>query len=537
MRSLSLLVVLLLTWLLTSCAGVGAAAGAYGRAAVTKGPLEYDFQGWRTRTISPTEDRTYVWGIDGIEAEGPTATPAAFAQHTRGAGLTLAVGNELFGHDALGSVVMRVPTSGTANRTAYDAWGAVRATPSTGPPLGSTGDRVGFTGHSNEPTGLIYAQQRWLDPTTGRFLSLDPVAGELAMPLTTQGWTYANSAPTRFTDPDGRCVVWNGGTNFGTDFAGCAKTHAGFSVGVGRAVGGVALGAATLLGASISAHASLLTGWRIGSTEMMESVADGIIEGVSHPIDTASSAANSVASKLIAGVDRGDYFAVGATLGETTTHTVAAAAGAASVLNRVATTVAGIANIGETLANSAMQGFARGAGEVGSASTAAVTEASTTAAVSRLTGIATTWSEGAAGPRQLEMFSESETFSAVGADSGRFTTMGVKALPPPRPTWTGQVINYKKGAMAPIEHIFYRHGPNSGFQNVGRFAEGTRARDIVRMVDEAAAKGKWTWSKGRASIVHDFLEAIGTHLDGSTATRLQVHLNEAGEVLTTFPMR
>lgn len=105
MRSLSLLVVLLLTWLLTSCAGVGAAAGAYGRAAVTKGPLEYDFQGWRTRTISPTEDRTYVWGIDGIEAEGPTANLSALTQHTRGAGLTLAVGNELFGHDALGSVV------------------------------------------------------------------------------------------------------------------------------------------------------------------------------------------------------------------------------------------------------------------------------------------------------------------------------------------------------------------------------------------------------------------------------------------------
>ncbi len=202
MRSLSLLLALLLTWLLTSCAGVGAAAGVSGRASGSKGPLEYDFQGWRTRTISPTEDRTYVWGVDGIEAEGPTG--GALAQHTRGAGMTLAVGNEVFGHDALGSVVMRVPTNGAATRTAYDAWGAVRATPSTGPPLGGTGDRVGFTGHSNEPTGLIYAQQRWLDPTTGRFLSLDPVQGELAMPLSTQGWTYANGMPTRFIDPDGR---------------------------------------------------------------------------------------------------------------------------------------------------------------------------------------------------------------------------------------------------------------------------------------------------------------------------------------------
>ena len=91
--------------------------------------------------------------------------------------------------------------------------------------------------------------------------------------------------------------------------------------------------------------------------------------------------------------------------------------------------------------------------------------------------------------------------------------------------------------MSPIEHIFYRHGPNSGFSNVGRFAEGTRARDVVRMVDEAATSGQWTWSNGRASIVHDFQRAIGTHVDGSTATRLQVYLNEAGEVMTAFPMR
>ena len=113
-------------------------------------------------------------------------------------------GGVMFGHDALGSVVMRVPSSGAPARTAYDAWGAVRATPSTVPPVGATGDRVGFTGHSNEDTGLVYAQQRWLDPTTGRFLSLDPVAGDLSDPLSTQGFIYGRANPARFTDPDGR---------------------------------------------------------------------------------------------------------------------------------------------------------------------------------------------------------------------------------------------------------------------------------------------------------------------------------------------
>jgi RHS repeat-associated protein len=53
---------------------------------------------------------------------------------------------------------------------------------------------------------LLYAQQRWLDPGTGRFLSLDPVAGSLSDPLSTQGFTYTHANPTRFTDPTGEFV-------------------------------------------------------------------------------------------------------------------------------------------------------------------------------------------------------------------------------------------------------------------------------------------------------------------------------------------
>ena len=49
-----------------------------------------------------------------------------------------------------------------------------------------------------------YGAQDSLRPTTGRFLSLDPLAGSLSEPLSTQGFIYANSNPTRFTDPDGR---------------------------------------------------------------------------------------------------------------------------------------------------------------------------------------------------------------------------------------------------------------------------------------------------------------------------------------------
>jgi RHS repeat-associated protein len=109
---------------------------------------------------------------------------------------------------------------------------------------------------------------------------------------------------------------------------------------------------------------------------------------------------------------------------------------------------------------------------------------------------------------------------------------------PFKPSWTGVVQPYKKGAMAPIEHILYRHGPESGFANVGKFAEGTGARQIQSMVDEAATFGKTTFqTSGRGETIYDFGHQIGTHMDGSPATKLQVFFNEAGEVMTAFPIK
>jgi hypothetical protein len=48
-----------------------------------------------------------------------------------------------------------------------------------------------------------------LDPVTGRFLSEDPVAGNVMSPMSMQGHTYANSNPTRYIDPDGREIRWD----------------------------------------------------------------------------------------------------------------------------------------------------------------------------------------------------------------------------------------------------------------------------------------------------------------------------------------
>jgi RHS repeat-associated protein len=62
----------------------------------------------------------------------------------------------------------------------------------------------GYTGHEEDPaTGLVYMQQRYYDPQSGRFISTDPVQATANGGNFNRYW-YANDNPYRFTDPDGR---------------------------------------------------------------------------------------------------------------------------------------------------------------------------------------------------------------------------------------------------------------------------------------------------------------------------------------------
>ncbi|WP_306316683.1 MULTISPECIES: RHS repeat-associated core domain-containing protein [unclassified Streptomyces] len=61
----------------------------------------------------------------------------------------------------------------------------------------------GFVGGTTDPTGLTHLGAREYDPTTGRFLSVDPVL-DLNDPLQMNAYAYANSRPVTASDPDGR---------------------------------------------------------------------------------------------------------------------------------------------------------------------------------------------------------------------------------------------------------------------------------------------------------------------------------------------
>ncbi len=61
-----------------------------------------------------------------------------------------------------------------------------------------------FTGKPvSQTTGLYYEYQRWYDPSIGRFISKDPLAGFLTDPQSFNGYTYGSDSPTNVVDSTG----------------------------------------------------------------------------------------------------------------------------------------------------------------------------------------------------------------------------------------------------------------------------------------------------------------------------------------------
>jgi RHS repeat-associated protein len=124
-------------------------------------------------------------------------------------------------HDLLGST--RLITSSTGTAAAIFTYGPY-GTPTQS--TGTTTTTLGYSGQYTDPqTGLQYLQARYYDPTTGQFLSRDPL-----QEITGQPYSYANDNPINGTDPTGLdCGI--------TDPGGCIND---------TVAGGVSLGASAL---------------------------------------------------------------------------------------------------------------------------------------------------------------------------------------------------------------------------------------------------------------------------------------------------
>jgi RHS repeat-associated protein len=126
--------------------------------------------------------------------------------------------------DCIGSVRSIVSASGTLTGTAsYDAWG----NPSASGGL-TANTPFGYAGAYTDADGLLYLINRYYDPSTGQFISVDP---DLAQ--TGQAYEYGVGDPVSNTDPMGlsTTISWNTcnrwGTCYGTEYDLLSKVYEG----------------------------------------------------------------------------------------------------------------------------------------------------------------------------------------------------------------------------------------------------------------------------------------------------------------------
>jgi RHS repeat-associated protein len=171
---------------------------SYDDSAANMTAATYNGDGVRTSNTVVGTTSSFVWDIkrsapqllmDSTNAyiAGPGSTPMEQVNLSSGTVTYL-------DSDALGSVRGVVASGGSLTAaTAYTAFGAPET---TGGLTSST--PLGFAGGYTDSTALLYLIDRYYDPTTGQFLSVDPLVDE-----THQAYAYTGSDPVNARDPMG----------------------------------------------------------------------------------------------------------------------------------------------------------------------------------------------------------------------------------------------------------------------------------------------------------------------------------------------
>jgi RHS repeat-associated protein len=174
---------------LTSVAGPGASTQSF----------SYDWAGFRSaRTIGGVETRYLRQDGEVVrELSGGVTSASSLDDPAGGPPLArvTASSTSTLASDALGDVVAELDVDGTAT-TSY-GYGPFGQTISYGLPSDNT---YRFAGTQDDGNGLAYAQHRYYDTTTGRFLSEDPLGlagGDVNY------YRYVGNDPINWADPNG----------------------------------------------------------------------------------------------------------------------------------------------------------------------------------------------------------------------------------------------------------------------------------------------------------------------------------------------
>ena len=167
---------------------------------------EYDYAGNRTKKITKEMDVTeYV-----VDTSGPLAQVIAELDedgnlktyYTRGEeliSLERTSDQKFYLYDGHGSVRALADSDGAVTDTyRYDAFGNLLKS------TGSTENNYLYVGEQFDAnTGFYYLRARYMNPTTGTFISMDSYTGSLFDPVSLHKYLYANANPVMNTDPTG----------------------------------------------------------------------------------------------------------------------------------------------------------------------------------------------------------------------------------------------------------------------------------------------------------------------------------------------
>ena len=157
----------------------------------------YDGLGMRmteTSTSGSTQDFTWdTMGLigDGTDAYiyGPELSTAPVEQ------INLSSGAVSYLSSIPSGIHLAFDQTGThVTETAYSTYGIATSTTTTNGPT----TPFGFEGGYTDPNGLIFLMNRYYDPATAQFISVDPLVAKTAQP-----YSYAGDNPINASDPSG----------------------------------------------------------------------------------------------------------------------------------------------------------------------------------------------------------------------------------------------------------------------------------------------------------------------------------------------
>ena len=177
-------------------------------------PIVYERIQWdglharRSYEIGAGDSQTLRSDTDAAELK-PDGAPLLFNRTSYSNGVGSASSSSQLHQDSNGNLIATVSdATGTAKADSllqYTAYGLIntQASGNAGTVLRSNGDTFGSY-YADPETGLLYARARYYDPSSGQFISRDPVEGQERLPITWAGYQYGRYNPYSFNDPSGQ---------------------------------------------------------------------------------------------------------------------------------------------------------------------------------------------------------------------------------------------------------------------------------------------------------------------------------------------